>query len=167
VPWVVAPALVAAGLLAFAGAQKLLDPTMTAGALRALGWPGSNRLVRLGAGVELAVGVLAIALGGAVWWLVALSYAGFNVFVGQALRRGTPLGTCGCFGRADTPPSRRHLALNLIIGGVAGASTALDAAPIDELGRIGASEQLVLLFVSLAASAVVYQAYVGGRAHRH
>ena len=43
VPALTGPALVAAALLVLAGAQKLLDPTMTVGALRALRLPSSPR----------------------------------------------------------------------------------------------------------------------------
>jgi hypothetical protein len=40
-PALTGPALVAAALLALAGAQKVVDPTMTVGALRALGLPAA------------------------------------------------------------------------------------------------------------------------------
>ena len=80
------PALVAASLLALAGAQKLLDPTMTVGALRALRLPSSPMLVRAGSAVELALGVAAITVGGAaLWWAVAASYVLFGAFVALAL----------------------------------------------------------------------------------
>ena len=47
-PALTGPAIVAAALLALAGAQKLVDPTMTVGALRALHLPSSAWLVRAG-----------------------------------------------------------------------------------------------------------------------
>ncbi|MDP1819894.1 MAG: hypothetical protein Q8K58_08405 [Acidimicrobiales bacterium] len=106
-------ALAAAGLLALAGAMKLLEPTMTVGALRAMGLPSSPLLVRAGSAVELSLGVGAAVLGGTVLWgLVAVSYVAFAVFVAAALASGRPIGSCGCFGRADTPPQRWHVALN-------------------------------------------------------
>jgi hypothetical protein len=52
--------------------------------------------------------------------LVALSYLGFAAFVGLALRRGSPVSSCGCFGRADSPPTVSHAALNLAAAATAG-----------------------------------------------
>ena len=122
-PALTAPALVSALLLALAGAQKLLDPTMTVGALRALGLPSSPALVRAGSAAELALGASAIAVGGAgLWWLVAASYVAFAAFVAAALRRGTMIGTCGCFGREETPPHVTHVVLNLGLAALAAAT---------------------------------------------
>jgi hypothetical protein len=102
--------LVAGGLLAVAGAMKLLDPTMTVGALRVMGLPSGPRLVRLGAAAELALGVTAVVFDLApLWTLVAVSYVAFGAFVAAALASGRPIGSCGCFGRADTPPRRWHV----------------------------------------------------------
>lgn len=131
----VGPALVAAGLVALAGAQKILDPTMTVGALRALGWPSSPVLVRSVAAVELGLGVVAVAIRGRLpWALVALSYLAFAAFVLQALRSGTAIGSCGCFGRRDTPPHPLHIGIDLVLAGVATAVALSDmAAPLDEL----------------------------------
>ena len=128
-------ALVAAALLAIAGAQKALDPTMTAGALRALRLPSSPQLVRVGSVAELALGVAAVGLGGPLLWaLVALSYLAFTGFVTLALRQGTMIGSCGCFGREETPPHPSHVALNLGLAAVAAAAGALAPRPvIDEL----------------------------------
>src|SRR3546814_14242722 len=104
-PALTLPALVLAALLALAGAQKVLDPTMTVGALRAMRLPSSPLLVRVGSAAELVLGVAAIVVGGAVlWWLVAVSYLAFAGFVLAALRKGTMIVTCGCFGREETPP---------------------------------------------------------------
>jgi hypothetical protein len=135
VPALTGPALVAAALLALAGAQKVLDPTMTVGALRALRLPSSPLLVRVGAGAELALGVAAIAVGGAaLWLLVAASYIAFAAFVLAALRQGTMIGSCGCFGREETPPHWSHVALNLGLAAVAAAAGGtLDGAPLEAL----------------------------------
>lgn len=119
-----APALVASMLLALAGAQKLLNPIMTMGALRGLGLPSSSLVVRLGSVAELAVGIAAIAVGGRLpWALATASYAAFALFVLAALRRGAMIGTCGCFGREDTPPHVVHVGLNLALMAVCGAAT--------------------------------------------
>ncbi len=121
-PALTGPALVSALLLALAGAQKLLDPTMTVGALRALRLPSSPLLVRAGSAAELALGVAAVSVGGALlWWLVAASYVAFTAFVVAALRAGTMIGSCGCFGREETPPHASHVALNLALAALAAA----------------------------------------------
>ena len=110
------PLVIAAALLAIAGAQKVLDPRHTVGALRALGVRVSNRTVRAGAAVELAIGVTALATGNRVAVvLVAVSYVAFAVFVETARRRGTMIGSCGCLGSRDTPPSLVHVVLDLAL----------------------------------------------------
>lgn len=156
-----APALVAGSLLALAGAQKVLDPTMTVGALRALGLPSSPLLVRSGSVVELGLGVAAVAIGGAaLWWGVALSYVLLAVFVVAALRRGTMIGSCGCFGREETPPHPTHVALNLGLAGLA-AATAVTA-PGALLEVIADQPAQGAAVVSLAAVSLflLYAAYV-------
>jgi hypothetical protein len=156
----VGPALVAAALLALAGAQKLLDPSMTVGALRALGLPSAPPLVRLGAAVELGLAVNAVVVGaGAVWLLIAASYLLFAGFVLLALRRGAPVGTCGCFGRADTPPHPLHVGLDVVLAAVAVSAASLDRAPIDQLSD-HPGEAAVVVVVSLAAVGLVYRAFV-------
>jgi hypothetical protein len=154
------PALVAATLLALAGAQKLLDPTMTVGALRALRLPSAPGLVRTGAGAELAIGVLAASAGGQVLWaLVAGSYVAFSVFVLASLRAGSPVGTCGCFGREETPPHPVHLGLNIALAVAAATAaltgrTAADHLPSTLLGRLSIGALLVLSLVLTYATYV-------------
>jgi len=152
VPALTGPALVAAALLAMAGAQKLVDPTMTIGALRALGLPSSARLVRAGSAAELALGLAAIVAGGtALWWGVALSYVLFAAFVTAALRRGTMIGSCGCFGREETPPHWSHVALNMALAALAAATAVrTPAAPIDALGDHPGTAVPVVLLAGLA-----------------
>jgi hypothetical protein len=104
-------ALVAAAVLAYAGGAKLFDPTMTAGALRAMGVPASEWLVRAVAAVVWG--------GGALWALVGLSYTLFAGFVVLALASGRPIGSCGCFGRVDIPPTWLHVVVNASLGAVA------------------------------------------------
>ena len=112
-PLVTAPFLASAAVLAAAGLAKLARPDDTARALVAAGLPGRRRLVRIGAAAELAVGVAAVAAPGPLTGgLVALSYTAFAVFVVTAVRRGWPLSSCGCFGRADARPSYLHAALD-------------------------------------------------------
>jgi hypothetical protein len=108
------PFFAAALLLAAAGALKVHDPTNTVGALRALGRPVPPLVVRLGGAVELGIGVWAVVAGSAVpALLVAASYVAFTGFVAVALLRRAPIGSCGCFGKVDTPPSAMHVVVNL------------------------------------------------------
>lgn len=160
-PAVTGPALVAAALLALAGAQKVLDPAMTVGALRALRLPASPGIVRVGAAVELALGVLALGVGGPViWWLVAASYLAFGGFVLAALQKGTMIGSCGCFGREDTPPHPTHVVLNIALAAVAvWASSTLSSAPIDEL-RGHPAQAVLVVVLSSGALYLLYAAYV-------
>jgi hypothetical protein len=160
-PALTGPALVTAGLLALAGAQKLLDPTMAVGALRALRLPSSPSLVRAGAGAELLLGVAAITVGGApLWLLVAASYVAFTAFVAAALRSGTMIGSCGCFGREETPPHLVHLVLDV---GLAGLATAVavwsPSAPLEALAD-APGNGLVLVFLAGLALYLVHAAFV-------
>jgi hypothetical protein len=161
VPALTSPALVTALLLALAGAQKLLDPTMTVGALRALRLPSSPWLVRIGSAAELALGVAAIALGGAaLWWAVAASYVAFGGFVLAALRKGTMIGSCGCFGREETPPHWSHVVLNAGLAGLA-ALTAVRSpgSPLDALADDPANAAGVIA-LSAVALYLLYAAFV-------
>ena len=132
-PALTGPALVVAALLALAGGQKLVDPTMTVGALRALRVPASPAVVRIGSAAELALGVLALTVGGwPAWVLVAISYVAFGTFVVAALRADTMIGTCGCFGREETPPHPLHVGLDLVLAAVALACAAVaSGSPLD------------------------------------
>lgn len=160
-PALTGPALCTALLLVFAGAMKVVDPAMTAGALRALRLPSSKPLVRVGAGGELVLGLLAVTVGWPVlWWLVAASYLAFAGFVVAALRAGTMLGSCGCFGREDTPPHPGHVVLNVALAATAVTAAVRDVgAPLDAiLDHPG--EGAVVVGLSLLAVALLYAAYV-------
>ena len=151
-----APALAVAALLVLAGAQKVLDPTMTDGALRALRIPSSKALVRVGAAAEALLGAAAITVGGPVLWtLVAVSYLAFAAFVTAALRKGTMIGSCGCFGREETPPHWSHVALNVVLAGIAGAAATLDHPVLDEL----ADHPGAAVGVTVTAGVAVYLLY--------
>jgi hypothetical protein len=160
-PALTGPALCAALLLVCAGAMKVVDPAMTAGALRALRLPSSKLLVRAGAGAELVLGLLAVTVGWPVlWWLVAASYVAFAAFVMVALRAGTMLGSCGCFGREDTPPHPTHVMLNVALAATAVVAAVRDVgAPLDAIVD-DPGEGSVVLALSLLAVALLYAAYV-------
>jgi hypothetical protein len=170
-PALTGPVLAAAGLLALAAPGKLLRPTLTANALRQLGLPGSSALVRL-----LGIGELGLAA--AVWLapsrpvlaLLALAYAGFAGFVAVALRRGTPLSSCGCFSRADTPPTRVHLGVVLAAALVALAAVVTGSASLADVVADGPAYGVpllaavaVIVWLSWAALAVLPRVVVAAR----
>ncbi len=121
------PFLAASGLLVLAGVPKLRDPLPLVRALRSVGLPGGRRLVQVAAALEVVVGAAALVVPGRVTGaLVAAAYLAFTAFVALALRRGGLLGSCGCFGRPDTPPTRSHLLVTALL---AASGLALAVAP--------------------------------------
>ena len=160
-PALTGPALTAALLLAFAGARKAVDPAMTAGALRALGLPSSWTLVRAGAGAELVLGLVAMIAGwAAIWWLVAASYLAFAAFVVAALRAGTMIGSCGCFGREDTPPHPLHVVIDVALAATAAAAAVRGVgSPLDAIAE-APGEGAVVAGLSVLAVAILYVAMV-------
>lgn len=114
------PFVIAGALIVLGGAFKAIDPADTAYALREMGLPHATLLVRAGGVAEVVIGLGALVLGGPVFAaLVALSYLAFAGFVVLALRSGSPISSCGCFGKVDTPPSPIHLVIDLLAAGVA------------------------------------------------
>ena len=145
-----APLLVASALLAVAGAPKTLDPANTVGALRSVGRPVRPAWVRVFGAVEAALGIATLVSGARILAaLVALSYAAFSAFLLVALRSGGAVSSCGCIGRADTPPTRSHLAVTVALT-LTSAIAAVTGA--DGLATIGWSTKAVttLCFTALA-----------------
>lgn len=121
------PYAVVALVLAMGGFLKASRPAPTEGALRALGLPSHGGLVRVLGAIEVGVGTTALVFDSRVAaGIVAVSFAAFAGFVALALRRGTMVGSCGCFGRVDTPPTLTHLVLN---AGAAAVAAAVAARP--------------------------------------
>ncbi|HEX5365051.1 MAG TPA: MauE/DoxX family redox-associated membrane protein, partial [Acidimicrobiales bacterium] len=151
----VLPALAAAGLLVAAGAAKVVDPSRTVGALRALHLPASDRSVRAGAAAEATLGAAALAVGGTAWWaLVGASYVAFAAFVATALRAGTAVGTCGCFGGEDTPPRASHVVVDLLLAAAALGAARAGSAPLTAvLDEPGPGAAVALLATGVAALA--------------
>lgn len=115
------PYLASAVLLVVAGVGKLRDPLPLVRALRSARLPAGAVLVRVFAGVEVALGAAAVVLGSRVLAvLVCLSYATFTAFVLRARRTGGVLASCGCFGRADLPPTVGHAVVTAGLAAVAG-----------------------------------------------
>ncbi|MGI9022140.1 MAG: MauE/DoxX family redox-associated membrane protein [Acidimicrobiales bacterium] len=155
------PFVAAAVLLGLGGALELRRPAATVGAMRAMHLPSSPLAVRLGGGAVLAVSVVAV-----VWptrWVAAAvggAYLLLSGFVLAALLRRVPIGSCGCFGRDDTPATAGHLLVNVAAAAVA-ATVAMGPGP-----RGWASADLdphpvaVVVFGLLTVSSALF-AYMG------
>lgn len=114
------PLYIVTGVLLVAGVAKLFRPSATATALRSLGVPSPMAATRLLGATEIALTIAAITTGAPILWAgVAAAYTGFTVFILWALRDGEILGSCGCFGREDTPPTPGHAAFNAAAATVA------------------------------------------------
>lgn len=128
------PLFIAASLVVVAGIPKLTEPGDTTRALHSVRLPGSDGAVRALAAAEIAVGVSVIALGGRLApALLALLYAGFAGFIMLAMRRDGSVASCGCFGKADTPPTFAHLLLNTSAAAVAAAAALAPPASLVDL----------------------------------
>ena len=155
----------AALLLVVAGALKLVDPSGTVGALRALGVVVTDTRVRVLAGAEAALGALALAVTNEVVALaVALSYAGFALVIVVALVRELPIDSCGCLGRLETPPGGRHL---LVVGvalvGALGEAAEPTASLLQRLGDDPADGLVFTFGVLMLTGAAVLLFRVGRR----
>lgn len=124
------PLYIVTGVLLVAGAAKLAQPSATATALRAIRVPSPMLSTRVLGAAELALTIAAIATGAPLLWAgIALAYAGFTVFILWALRDGGIVGSCGCFGREDTPPTPGHAGFNA-------AAAAIAALAVSEPSRL-------------------------------
>jgi hypothetical protein len=147
---------VCAALLVVSGGAKLGDPAPTRGALAGAGLPSSRAVVRALGVWEVVAGGAGLTAGGRTGgFAVALTYAGFAGFVAVALRRRLPIQSCGCFGRADTPPGPAHLAVNLSAA-AAGVAVALGGSGgiLDAAGQRATATFLYLGFVALGVFAL-------------
>jgi uncharacterized membrane protein YphA (DoxX/SURF4 family) len=142
-----------AALLVLSGGSKLRDPEPTRGALRAARLPSSRGVVLGLAGIEVAVGALALGLQSPLAAAaVAAVYLGFAGFVAFALLRDIPLQSCGCFGKSDIPPGWLHVAVNLsAVGAAAAVATRGGADLIGLLDSQPAAGLPYLAFVALGA----------------
>ncbi len=112
-------------LVIAAAAAKVFRPGNTTNALRAGGIPLGKAAVRIGAIIEGAIGIGSLVGGRLPIEMLAISYAGFALFVAWALFKGSPLSSCGCFGEADSPPSITHVVVNLFFFGSAAWAASL------------------------------------------
>jgi hypothetical protein len=117
-------------LLATAALAKGRAPVPTERALATLGWPSRPPLVRLLATLEIVVAIGALTGPLAVFApALAALYLGFAGFALAALAAQTPLSSCGCFGRADTPPTTGHVVWNTVVAAVAVLAAEATAVP--------------------------------------
>jgi hypothetical protein len=147
------PFLIAVVLLAGAGAAKVHDPSATVGALRGFGVRVPPMAVRAGGALEVLIAGVAGVTGHPVAVLaVAASYALFTAFVVVARARRLPIGSCGCFGKVDTPPSGLHVVVNL---GAVVAATGVAARGGGDLGDVVGGQPLaaVPMFVLVLVGA--------------
>ena len=152
------PYLASAALLVAAGGAKLIDPLPLVRALRSARLPAPRLAVRTAAAAEVLVGAAAVLLGSrSAAVAVALSYAVFTGFVLLARRRGGVLASCGCFGRADTPPTTTHV---VVTGALALVAGAVAVRPLGTLGDLLAAQPLGGLGLLVASAAVAVTAYL-------
>jgi hypothetical protein len=79
-------------------------------------------------------GIAGTVLGGVASFGVAAIYLAFAGFVAYALVRKIPIQSCGCFGKADTPPSWLHLGFNVLSAAAASGVALSRRPPVDVLG---------------------------------
>ena len=151
------PFLAAAVLLVAAGGAKLADPLPLVRALRSARLPAPATGVRVIAGGEVLLGLAAIVTGSRVAAaLVALSYAAFTGFVLLARQRGGVLASCGCFGKADTPPTTTHVVVTGALAAVAAVVAARPIGPLTDLLPASPGGGLPLLVATAAVTATAY-----------
>ena len=139
----------AAVLLVVAGAAKLSRPSP--GIADLLGFRAPIPLVQLVGGLEVAIGVAALVVGGPFAWAVGLIYASFAVIVLRAVLADAR--SCGCFGRLDAPPSWVHVGGNLALAAVSLVAAAAGRAPVPAILQEISDRPVV--GVALAAEIVV------------
>jgi hypothetical protein len=151
------PYLAAAVLLVVAGGSKLRDPLPLVRALRSARLPGTATLVRVLATAEVVLGTVAVVTGSRLSaLLLCLSYAAFTAFVLLARSVGGVLASCGCFGRADTPPTAVHV---LVTAAFAATAAAVAVRPLGALPDVlvaGPAAGIPLLLATAAVAATAY-----------
>ena len=159
----IGPYLAACVLLVVAGAAKAVRPGDTARAMAGnLGFRLTlvRPVVRMLAAVELLVGIAGMARPSPpTAGLIAGSYLVFTIFVGVTLARGGPLASCGCFGTPDTPATRTHVIVDLVLA-VSALTVALKV-PAEWLPRLLAGQVwrgIPLVALSLLCAGLAYLA---------
>ncbi len=121
------PFLIVCAILGLGGVAKVAAPHPARQAVRALGLNVPLSALRFLGLAEIVLAVTAAYFGGvALPATVGVAYLAFAGFVVLMLRteRGT---SCGCFGRAGTPPTWLHVALNVCFAAAALSATGIDS----------------------------------------
>ena len=147
---VVALHAAAAVLLLIAGAAKLVRPQPTVELVTDLGLPAPRAAIMALGLFEVSVAVVALAfddVGPAV--AVGGLYVVFGVVVVRSLSLGAT--SCGCFGRAETPPSWLHVVGNFGFAIASFVAASADRSPVDVMGDQPASGAPFVLLVGVIA----------------
>jgi len=116
----VVPFATAALVLAWSGVAKLRKPGQLVRALASAGLPAGPGGVRLIASAELAVGTVCLIRPSAAAAVgLGIGYLGFAAFLAFLLVAKPSMGSCGCAGDRDVPPSWFHVVLDLVAAGSA------------------------------------------------
>lgn len=146
------PFAAVAGLLALAGALKLMAIAHVRGA-PGIGTAGT----RVAGAAELALGVAAILAPGRL--MAACVAAAFAAFAGYSLRliAAGDASDCGCFGVESTTPGAGHVLLDL---GCAGVAVAAVLEPPRALLSLVADAPLTGVVAAVGAAAAAYAIYL-------
>lgn len=147
--WVVAATLIASGV------AKLASPDAVGEALRRLRLP-SGRLSSQALGlVEIALGALAIAFGGALGGVALAGWYLLLALAAATLLRGGAA-SCGCFGQSSAPPSWLHVALDLVAAAMGAAAAVASVPPATEVfAELGWLSALFVPFLVLGVVAFI------------
>ena len=146
------PFLAAGGLLVAGGLPKLRDPLPLVRALRSARLPAGRRSCARWPPPRWSLGVAAVLAPGRL--TAALVAAAYLLF--YRVRRAGPAprrrpGSCGCFGRPDTPATGAHLVLTAALAATA-AAVALSPPATGWSGQAPAPTALLLGFAGLLAA---------------
>ncbi len=115
------PFVIASALIVLGGAFKAVDPADTAYALRTLGLAACD-----GARARAAVRPRSSSASARSCSVAPCSRRSSRSRTSRSprsspsrLRSGSPISSCGCFGKVDTPPSLVHLVVDLLAAGCA------------------------------------------------
>lgn len=151
----------AAVLLVVSGLAKLRRPAPAAAMLAALTRRRSEPVARLAGAFEVAVGLLALALGGRVGFgALAMTYVVLAVVASRLLvtgQRANQRVVCGCFGSSDAPIGPAHLALD-VGAALLGALAAGQAAPA--FAGLGARPAPLAVAAGLQIAVLSWLAYL-------
>ncbi len=135
--WFVVPFFTAALVLAWSGTAKLRRPGQLVRALGVAGLPVGPAGVRLLASAELGLGTLGLLRPtAAVAVAVGLAYLGFAGFLSFLLVAKPAIGTCGCAGDREVPPSWLHVALDVVAAGSAFGFGVINRGPEGIVGMV-------------------------------